>query len=134
MKEVHAMVVKQGYRIVTLPCGVVLPGEICSAVHISKFIALPAELPQDVACFCADADYSMHIAGGDNVVPSVNLIDTVDVEEIIGVLFRPSIITSVAGEGIAHADMVCGSPFEDQVARLDVNFLEQIVINPAALS
>jgi hypothetical protein len=28
----------------------------------------------------------MHITGGDDVVPRVNLIDTVDVEEIIGVL------------------------------------------------
>jgi hypothetical protein len=87
MKDVVAVVIKEGYRIVTLPCGMVLPGETCSAVQIFKFIVLPTELPQDVACFCADAYYSMHITGGDDVVPRVNLIDTVDVEEIIGVPF-----------------------------------------------
>jgi hypothetical protein len=51
MKDVVAVVIKEGYCIVTQPCGMVFPGEICSGGQIFKFIVLPTELPQDVACF-----------------------------------------------------------------------------------
>jgi hypothetical protein len=36
-------------------------------------------------------------------------------------------------EHIVHGDMVCGSPFEYQMPRLDINFLEQTIIDPAGI-
>lgn len=41
MKDVVAVVIKEGYRIVTLPCGMVFPGEICSGVQILNLLCFP---------------------------------------------------------------------------------------------
>jgi hypothetical protein len=37
-------------------------------------------------------------------------------------------------EDILHANMVCGSPFEYQLPSLDIYFLEQAMLDPAALA
>lgn len=85
VKDAVGVVVKEGDGIVALPRCVVLPGEIGRAIEIFKAIVLAADLPQDVACFSTDAHNGVHITGRDDIIPRVNLVDTVDMKKIKGV-------------------------------------------------
>lgn len=114
MKDTVGVVVEDGNRVVALPRHMVLPGEVGGAIQVLEIVVLAAELPDDLPCFATDAHDGVHVTGGDDIIPRIRLVDTVDVEEIKGVLFRlpMPIFARRAAKYIAHPDVICGPPFE----------------------
>lgn len=133
MENVVGVVVEQRQRVVALPCDVVLPGEVRRVVKVLEVVVLAAQLPDDLAGLPAHTHHGVHVARRDDVVPVLGLVDAVDMEEVEGIFLglAVSILAVRIAVYVGHADVVGGAPFKQQLTRLDVDFLEQAVLDPA---
>lgn len=103
---------------------VVLEGEL-DALSELEVGGLAAELPEDFAGAAVDLVGGVGVAGGDEVVALVVLVDAVDVEVVPGVggVVAAAGLTGVEREeGFRGVDVLETAPFEENFTGLDVEF------------
>lgn len=101
-------------------------GEVCEGVVGAT------EPPEDGSGSAIDVGETVGIARGDEEVARLVLVDAVDVEEVPRPRLRLA-VAFAAAEHLGEAEVLGGAPLEEQLARLDVDFLERAVVDPALL-
>ena len=130
-KLVVGPVVEDGQGVVRLgPGGVVLPCHVGRGAvgEVGEVVARTAQLPEDVAGGGVDVGNAAHVPGRNEVVAGAVLVDTVDMEEVEGVVFDAK--GSDGGHALGNGVVVRRSPLEDQFTGFYVGFLEEAVDDP----
>lgn len=119
--------------VVVDPAGVVLPAEVgCgTAAEIGEGVVLAAEVPEGLPRFAVDVGQGVRVAGADHVVAFFVLFDGVDVEPVPGVVGGAGLADGVVA--VVEGEVVGGPPFEEELVRFNVDFLEETVEDEAIL-
>lgn len=128
------VVVEHGDGFVVVdPPGVVLPAEVgCgAAAEIGEGVVLAAEVPEGLPCLAVDVGDGVRVAGGNHVVTLFVLFDGVDVEPVPGVVGGAGLADGVVA--VVEGEVVGGAPFEEELVRFNVDFLEETVEDKAVL-
>jgi hypothetical protein len=113
---------------------VVLPGDVGGGTvgEVGEGVVFAAEAPEDGTGAAVDVGEAVGVARGDEEVALGVFVDAVDVEEVPWVIGRLAVAFEPA-VNVGEVDVLGRPPLEEELPRLDVDFLERPVPDPAVL-
>ena len=126
------MVVEQGQRSIGSALGIVLPSELCAVAHL-EVRGLAAQDPVEVGALPVELVHRMGVACRDEEGLAVVVLGHgIEVDVVEGLVLRALTVLELR-LGLVDGDRIEGAPFEQRIAGVDIDLLDDALPGPAVL-